>query len=243
MSPRFKGIPRGLLPCLGILLSLPLLLFAAQRPAAPKVKATYASPLKSGVPTEGPSEGERFLEGISSSLKAQLNAEGRVLLPEVKSKDGDGLSGEIRALALFQKSKEDTFELIIQPSQQALYLPRLKSSAPVLRSEGGELTEFHLGFGIMDIEYRTQHWWWPSLSRIEWGLDSTFDNDIKVAKGFWQLYALGPDRCLGEYGTVVDTGLPVPESMQGYFARKDIPDALKAFQRYIDSGGRYRREK
>ena len=76
---------------------------------------------------------------------------------------------------------------------------------------------------------------------MEWALDPAYDNDVKVASGFWQVFALDEKTSVGEYGTVVDIGLPVPDALQGYLTRKDLPAALDAFQKYIESGGTWRR--
>ena len=214
---------------------------AATRPAQPRVTSPFSSPFGEQRVIDGQVEGQAFLASLPPELVTELKAKRRVLLPEAKATGDASMAGYIKAVALFSQPKARVCEMIAQPNTQVLFLPRLTASDTVSRDETGELTEFHLAVGLVTVKYRTQHWWWPQLSRFEWDLDPSYKNDVKVANGFWQIFALDETTSVGEYGTQVDTGLPVPDALQSYFARKDIPDALEAFQKYIDSGGAWRR--
>lgn len=217
---------------------------AASRAAKPKVVATHASELSVGLPSETvpKSEGDAYLQTLPENLRKELMEKGSVLIPETNETDDGGMAGYIKAVVIFEQNKPRAYELMVQPSNQVLFLPRLTKAQEIWHRNEGELTEFTLSAGPADVTFRTQHWFWPNFSRMEWALDPNHKNDIKVAEGFWQLYALNDKQCVGEYGTLVDTGLPVPTMLQSYFARKDVPEALDAFQKYINSNGKFRRE-
>lgn len=233
-----RGVLRIGLLC-GFLVSA-VALAAVTRPASPARTSPFAAPVGELRVVDGLSEGQRFINSLPAEVRQQLNTDRRVLLPEDQSKDG-AMAGYIKAVALFSQPKDRVYTLITDPSTQVLFLPRLEQSTTVRRTAEGELTEFHLAVSLATVKFRTQHWWWPNHSRIEWALDPSWDNDIKVAGGFWQVFALDEKTSVGEYGTQVDTGLPVPEALATYLTRKDMPAALDAFQKYIDSNGAWRR--
>ena len=79
----------------------------------------------------------------------------------------------------------------------------------------------------------------PATSSLLATLDSKKKSDIALQEGYWQLYKLDDNTTIGEYGTRVDTGVAVPSFVQNFLARKDIPKALTAFRKYIDSDGKY----
>lgn len=233
-SSRWIGILAVLTALVGPLAS------ATSRPPQPEASSPFASPVAETRQVEGQVEGAAFIASLPPELQTRLAAERRLLLPEDRTV-GDNMAGYIRAVVLFNQPKQRVFDLITDPSTQVLFLPRLKVSTPIDRQPVGELTEFHVAAGLFTVKFRTQHWWWPDRTRMEWALDPAYDNDVKVASGFWQVFALDEKTSVGEYGTVVDIGLPVPDALQGYLTRKDMPAALDAFQKYIESGGTWRR--
>jgi hypothetical protein len=215
----------------------------AELPKKPELTeiAKFASPITVSRTIDGMTEGEAFLKTLSPELRAQVEKVGQVMMEENKSKDGK-YAGYIKAVDIFKVSKQRAFELIIEPSKQVLYLPRLITSNVVDAPKDGELIEFHIKVLFSNFFYNTRHWFYPEYSRVEWELDPNYKNDINKQVGFWQLYSDGPTRTIAEYGTIIDTGIAVPQSIQNFFARRDIPEAMTAFREYINSDGKYRRE-
>lgn len=218
---------------------------ATDRPAPTEI-GRFAHPVTINGEVGGQPTGAAFLGTLSPDVREELKRERRVLLGEQKETEDGSYSGLIKAVALFEQPKQRVWELIVDTAMQEEYLPRLDDAEAVWSSAFGELTEFSLGVLWMDVEYRTQHWFYPEYSRVEWSLwddpEEEWENDIAHQVGFWQLYYLTPNLTIGEYGTKVDTGVAVPQRLQDFFAKKDIPKALEAFQRYIDSDGSWRRD-
>lgn len=214
-------------------------------PGAVRPHARATSPIASSIDTVPPATGEsvgaKYLRELKPELKAQIDKEGQSLLGEEKGADGS-YGGYIRAVAIFHQSKKRVFELMTDTATQALYLPHIVNAIVAAKPTNGELTQFALKFLWSDVKFRVQHWFYPEMSRSEWNLDTSVPHDIKAQEGYWQLYELDANTTVGEYGTKVETGMAVPKFIQDMFARGDIPKALTAFRKYMDSNGKYRRE-
>jgi hypothetical protein len=46
---------------------------------------------------------------------------------------------------------------------------------------------------------------------------------------------------VGEYGIQVDTGIPIPRRLMRHIQERRIPEAMREFQRYINSNGTFRK--
>lgn len=213
-----------------------------------------ATPATSGGPAgEGPTEGEVYLGTLAPEVREILLRDGVYLIqgedPDSPSAKGGApaaaIKGYIRALALFRQPKERTLSLMLEPGKLAWFLEDLHGSRTVARvPDVGELTKFTVKFLWIDVSFWVQHWFYPEISRYEWYMDTVnFKNDIRDNRGYWQLYALDGGRTVGEYGIVVHTGIPIPRSWFERIQRRRIPGAMEQFQRYIDSGGVYRKPK
>ncbi len=212
-----------------------------ERPAKPIEITRYASPVSTAGIVDGRPEGMAFLVTLSPELQSKLKADKKVLLSEPDSSKGS-YGGLIKAVVLFNQPKPRVFELITQPSRQVTYLPRLTKSDTVWRSPFGELIDFNVKVLFVSMSFQTQHWYFPEYSRIEWLLNPGHDNDLAQQLGFWQLYAAGDNYTVAEYGTLVDTGIAIPQRIQESLARRDIPKALDHFQIYINSNGTWTRD-
>jgi hypothetical protein len=213
---------------------------SADRPE-PKAIGEWASPVTTTQVVDGKTEGQRFLDSLPAELRAELERDKQVLLKDDHS-TGDAFAGYIRAVALFEGPKDRVYELIVEPTKQPLYLPRLTGAEAVDVQQNGELIEFNLRVLMVRIQFYTQHWFYPEYSRVEWFLDHDRNNGIAEQEGYWQLYAVNENLTVGEYGTLVNTGVAVPRRIQEMLARRDIPSALTAFRSYIDSDGTFRRD-
>ena len=225
-----------LLACL--LVALPAI--AARARPSPKGVGEGASPVTETKMVGTETEGGRYLKKLDAKLRATLEKEGQVLIGE-KAKSTGSYAGYIRAVALFKGDKERVYKLITEPLKQPLYLPRLTGAKSIEAPPQGELIRFTVKVLISSFTFNTRHWYYPEHSRVEWALDPSYKNDIAVQEGYWQLYAVSPQLTVGEYGTRVDTGVAVPDWVQEFLARQDIPEALTAFRNYINSGGTWRR--
>lgn len=224
-------------------LVLALVVSSVARAETPRPPQHGHSPLATDVTTastNGAFPGKAYYDALPADQRRQLDKQGQVLLGDDKSTDSS-MSGYIRAVAIFKQPKQRVFEMMAQPEMQALYLPHVESSTPASKVQNGELTDFDLKFLLSHVRIHVWHWFYPEQSRIEWWLDKSQKNDIKSQEGYWQLFALTPTTTIGEYGTRIETGIAVPKWLADVFARNDIPGALIAFRRYMDSNGTWRK--
>lgn len=221
------------------LLSVSALATDLTRPP-PKGRSSLASAV-TVAKFDGESPGAEYLRKLPPEERKELDQKGQVLLEDDQSTDS-GFGGYIRAVAIFHQSKKRVFELMAAPDMQSLFMPHVVSSVPLQRPTNGQLTEFTLKIMLSHFKFHTMHWFYPEVSRLEWWLDTSQKNDISGQEGYWQLFELTPDTTVGEYGTKIDTGIHVPRWLQNIFARGDIPDALTAFRKYMDSNGAWRKD-
>lgn len=233
---------KTLLPTALFVLFLPVHVLADAPRPAPKGIGDMASPVTTTRTVNGLTEGAAYLATLKPEMRSVLEKDGQVLFGEQKKDASGSYGGYIRAVAYFKQPKARAFALIVEPSLQPLYLPRLVSATAVEQPANGELDEFTLKVLIAKFVFRTRHWFYPEHSRVEWALEKTWKNDIDDQEGYWQLYAVTPELTVGEYGTRIDTGIAVPGWIQDMLARKDIPKALTAFRKYLDTNGKYRRD-
>jgi hypothetical protein len=227
-----------------VLLLVSLCSVAALATDLTRPPAKGSSPLASSVAVakyDGESPGAAYLRALPADERRELDKKGQVLLEDDKSTDS-GFGGYIRAVAIFHQPKKRVFELMAAPDQQSLFMPHVESSNPAQRPANGQLTDFTLKVMLSHFRFHTMHWFYPETSRLEWWLDTSQKNDIAAQEGYWQLFELTPDTTVGEYGTKIDTGIHVPRWLQNVFARGDIPDALTAFRKYMDSNGTWRKD-
>jgi hypothetical protein len=93
---------------------------------------------------------------------------------------------------------------------------------------------------LMKGRYRARYHWSLAEGRIRWALDPSYDNDLAVLEGSWDLFGLEPGRTLGRFGTKIDVGAALPAFVQDYATRKRVPEAMENTRKWIDSGGSYR---
>lgn len=184
-------------------------------------------------------EGTLVLAQLDPKERAQLLGNGLVL---ASNQEGDEeLAGYIRAWVIAEQPRDKVFELLIQPSAQSTFLPRLVSSTTVERKATSELTRFHVRVGLINVHTQVLHQWWPEISRLAWALDPNFDNGVRHQEGYWNVYALDDKTSLLEYGTILKTSALVPKFVQDRLTRSDLPGAMEAMKKYLDSGGTWRR--
>lgn len=237
-------------------LSAALLVGPAMADIRPKPLAVgkNASPVSAGAEPRfgGKTEGQVYLESLPAEERAVVLRDKIYLLPETSvdspsaQQDGDSaaIRGFIRSVVIFEQPKQRVIKHMYQPNTLASFLPRLDRSQTVRRvGDEAELVKFTVEFLFWDIDFWIQHWFYPEISRYEWFLDTkNYENDIEANRGYWQVWALNDRETIGEYGVEVDTGIPIPRNMYKRIQRREIPEAMAAFKKFIDTDGQYRKD-
>lgn len=199
------------------------------------VRPPYSVPLTSS--TLG--EGNKVLDRLSVAERQVLQSDGVLVSAKRGDESAQELRGVIRAYLVVKQPREKAFALLIEPSKQHQYLPRLASSKAISRTERGEKTEFLVKIALFSIRSRVIHQWWPEASRVAWNLDPEFKNDLRKQVGYYNVYSLDEHTSLLEFGTVLETSALVPDTVQDYLTRRDLPESLMNVKKYVDSGGKF----
>lgn len=178
--------------------------------------------------SDGRTPGARFLSTLPAGTLDELRKKGLVVLDQ-KANGKDNL---IRAVVRFERPRDQVFSVLTQPAKQFDYLPHVTQSKSVGRSEQGESVDMVVSF-LFTFRYRTEHWFYPEESRMEWNLDPTGAQGLKEQLGFWQLYALDEKTTIGEYGTHVASDSDFINFLRGLGERGGIAEALGSMRRYV----------
>jgi hypothetical protein len=207
-------------------------------PAAPKQKpeakghhalASKASCLRRD---DGVYAGAAYLAALSPELREALKANGQVFLDDTNGQGGTKL---LKALVRVERPKREVFALLTQPSTQASYLPNLKESKTVgAKSVDGEVVDFLVSY-VIKLEYRTQHWFYPEQSRVEWVLDPSGGDGLREQEGYSQLFEVDERTTLIEYGTHLTATGFIVNLLQQLGQRGGVRDALTAFRKHLNS--------
>jgi len=71
-------------------------------------------------------------------------------------------------------------------------------------------------------------------------LDPDYNNDLNGLEGFWRLYPYGEGKTLARYGSNISVKY-VPGWIESVFKKRGVKKALLSVKKYIDSGGKYRK--
>jgi hypothetical protein len=177
-------------------------------------------------------------EALGPELLAQLEREKVVMLQEFAEQKVYG--GPIHALVLFERPRNEVIRLLIQSPRQVEFRPELRRAELIEESDSAHVVEYEMRMMLTRIRYRARHGWDFGSGRVWWSLDPTFDNDLAILEGHWEVRAMQSGRALARFGTKIDVGPALPAFLQDYAARKQLPKAMHNVRRWIDSGGTYR---
>ncbi len=180
------------------------------------------------------------LAGLSVTDTADLEA-GKIVVLKQDSGEGRSKKSLIKASLIFDRPIDEVWRLIKCTECQKQYLPDLRESKLVKSSSDDNITEFLLKITVFNIRYRVYHKFQNDIYRAQWHLDPGYNNDLKELYGYWQFYRLDDNRTLARYGSKVDVGVMIPGFIEDYLTRKDLPKALDAVKKWVDSDGKYRK--
>ncbi|MBL8920145.1 MAG: hypothetical protein JNJ54_14865 [Myxococcaceae bacterium] len=176
--------------------------------------------------------GARFIASLPEDARRALAKDLQVVLDQSSKDGGPAL---IRAVAKFGRPKAEVWELITRTSDQHTFLPHVTQSRRVgERTAEGEVNDYVVAF-FFTFKYRTQHWFYPDQSRLEWNLDPSGEDGLVEQLGFWQLYELDEKTTVGEYGTRIVVRGSFINFLRSLGERGGVKDALTAFRRHVNA--------
>ena len=149
-----------------------------------------------------------------------------------------GGSPVVRGLVIFAKPVDRVYELLAQTSRQREFRTDLAGLETLETLRDGSIEEHRLRILFLDIRYRLRNRLDRERRRISWELARGFEQDLQRVEGSWKLYPLPQDRTLGVFRTRVEVGPAMPEFLQDYATRKNLPGTLARCRRWVDGDGR-----
>jgi hypothetical protein len=202
---------------------------------AKALAVTIGLALLSAVPTV---DNPEAWKGLTPAQIARVK-KGEVLILDQDTSGSGEQKRFIRAAILFNQPIEKAWLLFRKTENQARYLPDLESNKLVSRDAKGDQVDFHVSLLGISIDYRIHHVYDDANCQLSWGLDPSYDNDMKRVDGFWHLYKYDDTHTLGRYGTQVEVMSFIPEFVMTRLTRSNLPVNMEAVKKYIDSGGTY----
>jgi len=209
-----------------------LVLFAAMIMIPGRLSAGSPPP---GAPTDKSPEAYK---GMKADQIARVKKGEIVIMDQPESVEGRQM---ITAAFIFNQDIDTVWSLMTQGWRQEEYLPRLERSKLIKKWDGGDQIEFHVSVLGIGIDYRILGARDKSSYYSHWKLDPAFDNDMKEVSGYWRFYWIDDKHTLARYGTWVQTGFGIPDAVQEFLTKRDLPQALGAQKRWVDSGGTWRK--
>ncbi len=208
---------------------------AAER--RPSKMLEYYRPPHAQPITVSTGEAAAVLAKLKPEERAKLQKTGITLSNTISG--GSDIKGVITAYVIAKQPKQRVWELLREPSKQHTYLPRLEKAKTISKGDNSELGWFQIKVAFVTIENQVDHRWWPEISRMAWGLDPEYDNDLRQQDGFYNLYSIDANTTLMEMGTALETSALVPGFVQDYLTKTDLPEVMVAVKKYMDSNGGY----
>jgi hypothetical protein len=212
----------------------------AAKKKAPSKMLDFVKPEFSLPVTVSAGEGKQLLAKISAKERAALDKTG-VVVSNTIATSGD-IKGVITAYVIVKQPKQRVWELLQNPEKQYLYLPRLSETKIIQRDPTYLNAYFKTKIPLFSVESQIEHKWYPEVSRLCWGLDPNYDNDLKQQDGYYNIYDLDGQTTLIEMGTLLEASALVPSFVQDYLTKTDLPEAMAAVKKYMDTNGAYRKK-
>ncbi len=178
-------------------------------------------------------------EGMTPEQVERANKGEIVILDKPRDMKGEQV---VRAAMMFRKNIDEVWDLITQGWRQEEYLPRLESSELVEKWDGGDRLKLSVDIMGIKINYQIIGDRDKSSYRSSWKLDPDYKNDMKQLSGAWQFYWVDDKSTFARYSTWVETKALIPDFVQEYMIKKDLPSSLSVQRQWIESGGTYKKE-
>jgi hypothetical protein len=184
-------------------------------------------------------EGDRLLASLSEPTRRALRSTGLAMIPAGGAHGAKLGSSESRIWVRFDLERDLVLRQLIQSARQVEYRPELRRVQIVEDFENGQVCDYHLRMMLMTVRYRVRHQWDFERGTFWWSLDPSYDNDLAVLDGRWEIHALSSGGTLGRFSTRIDVG-GLPAFLQDYATRTKLPESVDQVRQWVDSRGTFR---
>jgi carbon monoxide dehydrogenase subunit G len=191
---------------------------------------SLASPMPSALAAVGLTAGEweKLEKGEQPSRTEVVKVEGKSL--------GKGI-----CFAIIEASEEKVIETVWKREKHPEFMPRVEKIQ--MASDDGTVSKFRVTIGVLwkKISYSLELERFEEKHLITWKMDKSVANDIKDTTGTWRFVPLGAERTLVAYDVTADSGVSVPQFLEDYLTRRDLPGILLAVKKRTESNGAWKK--
>jgi len=176
--------------------------------------------------------GEHLIASLPTEYANELRSQGQIFPPD-EAIPQLACPGMVHVIVILDASPEDAMRLLAQTHRQAEYLRNLHQVQELMRSEAESVVQHDLKILFKKLSYQLHYHSDPERHRIWWGLEPSFENDLRDVRGYWEFLPLDDGRTLALYGSVVDVGPVVPRRMQSALTRKSLDESMREIQKWV----------
>lgn len=177
---------------------------------------------------------------LDSEMAAALNGQVPVRIEPHPRADGK-MAGQGVGAIVVKRPIGEVWNTLSHFEDKPEYMPRLKTLEVLEKSPERVKVKVAVDASVTTARYTLVFSLNAPQWVLSWKLDATArDNSIADAVGEYRLFELAGGQTLVTYRSYVDTGRAVPRMIQDYMAKRSIPNLLRAIQKRVESGGRWR---
>lgn len=174
---------------------------------------------------------------LATALKGEIPARTESFVTAGGKSAGRGVGAVV-----IDRSIAEVWTTLSRYEDRAEYQPRVESVTVLDRLPNRIRAHFVVDATITTARYTAWYDLDEKTHSIHWTLDPTAkDNTIVSVDGEYRSFEITPTQTLLVYRAYVDSGRAVSASIQNYFARKAIPNLLRAMKKRVESGGTWKK--
>lgn len=147
------------------------------------------------------------------------------------------------AMGIIEREPEVVWAILTDFEKHPEYMPRLRA-VHVGEKQGETLPIRHtIKVLTKKVSYNLIQTLDEQTHCLSWRIDPEKENDIRETVGSWQLRPYENGQCLAVYSVFVNSGHRVPNFIEHYFTRRDMPNVIQALKKRVESNGTYTKQR
>lgn len=159
-----------------------------------------------------------------------------------RNKEGGKSAGQGVVLGLIDRPVDAVWKVLVDSKAHPEYMPRVVKTE-TYDSDTGEIgIQETLKVLYRSVRYHVLQRNDDAQHRITWRLDRSKKNDIADTSGYWAIVPHGDTQSIAIYAVHVDSGLPIPQFVEDFLSRQDLPGVVQAVKKRVESDGQYKKK-
>jgi carbon monoxide dehydrogenase subunit G len=158
-----------------------------------------------------------------------------------RNKEGGKSAGQGIVIGLINKPMDAVWKVLLDVNAHPEYMPRVvktevydTGTEEIGVKETLKILYKSVSYHVLQRNDETTH-------KSTWRLDPGKKNDIADTYGYWALFPHGDTQTIAVYAVHVDSGLPVPQIVEDFLGRQDLPGVVRAVKNRTESDGKYKK--